>query len=584
MLYFILTLSKNGYDKSTLRVYNKMITQRIPQSFIQDLLSRIDIIELIQTRVSLKKRGYNYLGICPFHNEKTPSFTVSPEKQFYYCFGCGASGNAINFLMVFDHTEFVETITDLSTQIGLEMPTALRRSTLPELEDYYNLLEKISRYYQQRLKSSPIAINYLKSRELTGKIAKQFTIGYAPSNQENLKIFIKNHKVKAQLVTNGLLIKKDHYYFDRFRHRIIFPIRDVRGRIIAFGGRTLGKNQPKYINSPETPIFHKGNELYGLYEARKKHGRLPCFLIVEGYMDVISLHQHQITYAVAILGTATSVQHLKKLLRYTNKIIYCFDGDNAGRQAAWRALTEILPLMRDGIYIRFLFLPEGKDPDSLICKIGKDAFETKIREALPLSDVFFDHLQRKIPLHSIADKANFANKALRHLSTMPKGLFYQFLIEELAKRLAIEISEIYSLIEDNSKKETGYFRLSSQVLSLAHHAISILAQIPSLVSLISDNVFPISDAPDMRLLFKVITLLTKKQINSTAELLALWPNSQERQLIADLVGRRLLEEDRLSNNDLAIELKDAIQRLKEQTEKEKTLQLLKKKELDETVN
>ena len=560
--------------------------RRIPQSFIQDLLSRTDIIELVKARVSLKKRGHNYLGICPFHNEKTPSFTVSPAKQFYYCFGCGASGNAINFLMAFDHTEFVETIIDLSTQLGLEMPIAVRRSTLPELEleEYYNLLAKISRYYQKRLKYSPIAINYLKSRELTGKIAKQFALGYAPSNQGNLKTFIKNPKVKAQLVTNGLLIKKDNYYFDRFRHRIIFPIRDVRGCIIAFGGRTLGNDQPKYINSPETPIFHKGNELYGLYEACKKHGRLPRFLVVEGYMDVISLHQHQITYAVAILGTATNAQHLKKLLRYTNEIIYCFDGDNAGRRATWRALTESLPLMRDGIHIRFLFLPEGKDPDSLICKIGKDAFEAKIKAALPLSDVLFEYLQRKIPLHSIASKANFADTALRYLSTMPKGLFYRFLIEELAKRLAIKTDEIHSLIADNLEKKTGHFRLSFRVLSLAYHAISILAQIPSLVNVISDNAPPISDAADIRLLFKVIKLLTKRQIKSTAELLALWPDSQERQLIAELVGRRLLEEAYLSTNDLAIELKDAIQRLKEQTEKEKILQVLKKKELDETVN
>lgn len=558
--------------------------QRISQSFIQDLLSRVDIVELIQSRVSLKKRGDNYLGLCPFHNEKTPSFTVSPTKQFYYCFGCGANGNAINFLMAFDHSKFVETIADLSDQIGLEIPTAVRRSTVPELEDYYNLLEKIARYYQQQLKYSPIAINYLKSRKLTGEIAKQFTIGYAPSNWENLKIFTQNPKVKAQLITNGLLIKKDHHHFDRFRHRIIFPIRDVRGRIIAFGGRALGKNQPKYINSPKTPIFQKGNELYGLYEARKKQGKLsPCFLIVEGYMDVISLHQHQITYAVATLGTSTNVQHLKKLLRYTNEIVYCFDGDNAGRQAAWRALTEILPLMRDGIHIRFLFLPEGKDPDSLICKIGKNAFEAKIKAALPLSDVFFEHLHKEIPLHSIANKADFAKKALKYLNTMPKGLFYQLLVEELAKQLTVRVSEIHSLIEDNLEKETNHSRLSSQVLSLANHAISILAQIPSLASLILENVFPISDAPDTQLLFKVITFLTKKQINSTAELLALWPNARERQLIADLVGRRLLEEARLSTSDLAIELQDAIQRLKEQHEKEKILKLLKKKELDETV-
>ena len=556
--------------------------QRIPQFFIQDLLSRVDIVELIQSRVGLKKNGQNYLGLCPFHNERTPSFTVSPTKRFYYCFGCGASGNAINFLMGFDCTEFIETIINLSDQLGLEIPIEARRSGSPELEDYYNLLTKITRCYQQQLKRSLIAINYLKSRGITGEVAKQFTIGYASPNWENLKAFTKNSKVKTQLIINGLLIKKDHCYFDRFRHRIIFPIRDFRGRIIAFGGRALGNDQPKYMNSPETPIFHKSNELYGLYEARKNQADLSCFLIVEGYMDVISLHQHQITYAIATLGTATNAQHLKKLLRYSNEIIYCFDGDNPGRRAAWRALIESLPLMRDGIHIRFLFLPEGEDPDSLIRKIGKEAFEEKIKAALPLSDVFFEHLQREIPLYSLSDKANFSKKALQYLNIMPKGLFYQLLIKELAKRLAVRIDEIYSLIEDNLEKKNvlkNHRRPSFQVLSLAYHVISILAQIPSLVTLIPKDALPISSAPDMQLLLKVVKLLTKKQINSTAELLALWSDPRERQLIANLVGRRLLEEARLSTNDLATELRDAIQRFKEQSEKEKMLQLFRKKNL-----
>lgn len=557
--------------------------QRIPQSFIQDLISRIDILELIQSRVNLKKRGYNYLGLCPFHNEKTPSFTVSPTKQFYYCFGCGATGNAINFLMQFNRTEFVETITDLSFQLGLEIPLDTRHSNSPEREEYYTLLKKIASYYQQQLKHSPIAINYLKSRALTGEIAKQFALGYAPLNWENLKVFIKNSKIAAQLITHGLLIKKDYRLLDRFRHRIIFPIRDVRGRIIAFGGRALGNEQPKYINSPKTPIFHKGNELYGLYEARKNQANLSCFLIVEGYMDVITLHQYQIFYAVATMGTTTNAQHLKKLLRYVNEIIYCFDGDKAGKQAAWRALTESLPFMRDGIHIRFLFLPEKEDPDTLIRKIGKDAFEEKIKAALPLSEVFFQYLQREIPLHSIANKANFAKKALEYLSSMPKGLFYQLLIKELSNQLGIEIDKIYSLIKDNLKKghtSPNHLFSSSKVLSLGYHVISILVRIPSLVNLIPKDFLLISNMPDIQLLFKVITLLTKQKINSTAELLALWPDSQERQLIADLLGRRLLlEEAHLSAEDLAIELKDAIQRLKEQAQKEKTWQLLRRKNL-----
>lgn len=556
---------------------------RIPQSFIQDLLSRIDIVELIQSRVTLKKRSCNYFGLCPFHNEKTPSFTVSPTKQFYYCFGCGASGNAINFLMAFDRTEFVETIKDLSAQLGLKIPTEVKHPHSLKQEKHYNLLATIALYYQQQLKHSPIAINYLKSRGLTGDIAKHFALGYAPSNWENLKKFSKNSKIKTQLIINGLLVKKNNRVFDRFRHRIIFPIRDVRGRVIAFGGRALNNNQPKYMNSPETPIFHKSNELYGLYEARKSQANLSRFLIVEGYMDVISLHQHQIPYAVATLGTATNVQHLKKLLRYVKEIIYCFDGDNAGRQAAWRALLESLPLMRDGIDIRFLFLPAEEDPDSLIRKIGKGAFEAKIKTALPLSEVFFQHLKKETPIHSIMGKANFAKKALEHLRTMPKGLFYQLLIEELANRLAVATDEIYSIIEDNAPQNT----LSNHpsVLSLAQRAISILAQTPSLVVLIPKDFFSIiNETSDMQLLLKIIRFLNRCQVNSTGELLALWGNSQERQLISNLVGRSVLQEARLSLEDLTTEFKDTIQRLKEQAEKEKTWGLLRKKELDETVN
>ncbi|AUJ58592.1 DNA primase [Coxiella-like endosymbiont of Amblyomma americanum] len=559
--------------------------RHVPQSFIQDLLSCVDIVELIQSRVNLKKKGPNYLGLCPFHNEKTPSFTVSPTKQFYYCFGCGASGNAINFLMMFDRTEFIEIIKELSSKIGLKAPITIHPPVSFELKNFSDLLSKIARYYRQQLKRSPIAINYLKTRKLTGQIAKQFALGYAPLSWENLKTFAEHPTVKNQLIINGLLIKKNHFYFDRFRHRIIFPIRDIKGRVIAFGGRAISRHdQPKYMNSPETPIFHKSNELYGLYEANKKQTNLPKFLIVEGYMDVIALHQHQITYAVAILGTSTNAKHLKKLLKYTNEIIYCFDGDSAGRKAIWQAITESLPLMHNGIDIRFLFLPEGEDPDSLIRKIGKHAFEERIKAALSLSDVFFDLLKREIPLYSIANKIHFAKKALEHLSKMPKGLFYQLLIDKLAKYLSIELSEIYSLVEDNSKKETRYYRLFSQILSLAHHAISILAQTPSLVNLALKDVDAISNGPDTQLLVKVIKFLKEKQIKSTAELLGLWINSQERQLIADLVGRRLFEGSRLSIDNLAVELQDAIQRLKNQIEKEKTLQLLKKQELEEIIN
>ncbi|WP_264856133.1 DNA primase, partial [Coxiella burnetii] len=557
-----------------IRATNAM-NKRIPQSFIQDLLSRTDIVELIQSRVAIKKRGANYLGLCPFHTEKTPSFTVSSSKQFYYCFGCAAHGNAISFLMAFDRMEFLEAVTDLANQLGIEIPhETIGQSKTAEINDDFVLLTTISRFYQRELKRSPTAIHYLKSRGLTGETAKQFAIGYAPNAWENLRPFAKNSKTQSQLVTHGLLVKKENRCFDRFRHRIMFPIRDVRGRVIAFGGRSVGEDLPKYMNSPETPLFQKGNELYGLHEACKTHRPLPRALIVEGYMDVVSLHQHGITYAVATLGTATSVRHLQKLLRYTHEIIYCFDGDDAGRQAAWRALTSALPVMREGIHIRFLFLPQGEDPDSLIQKIGREAFENKIDQAPPLSEVFFSHLQKEIPIRSIDDKAAFAKQALEHLRPMPRGIFYQLLLEELAQRLTLDLSELDSLTVAPPPMPAA----STRVPSLAYHALSILAQAPSLVSVIQDMTIPKSEDPQIQFLAKMVLFLKKRPVANTGELLAFCPESQRR-LLAQLAAYKT----GLSEDDLAAELKDAINRLHEQHQKEEAFQALIKASHKETL-
>lgn len=536
---------------------------RIPQSFIQDLLSRTDIVDLIQARVNLKKRGNNYLGLCPFHNERTPSFTVSANKQFYYCFGCGAHGNAINFLMAFDRMEFIEVITDLAVQQRLEVPTEIAQRSQPtKSNDYYTLLAKISRYYQRELKRSTIVIDYLKFRGLTGEIAKRFAIGYAPSRCENLRFLAKNPKIQSQLIANGLLIKKKNRCFDRFRHRIIFPIRDIQGRVIAFGGRALGNNQPKYMNSPETPIFHKGNELYGLYEAYKTHRELQRILIVEGYMDVISLHQHQITYAVATLGTATSARHLKKLLRYTNEIIYCFDGDEAGRHAAFRALIESLPLMRDGIHIRFLFLPEGADPDNLVQKIGQKAFEIKIKRALSIEKMFFQSLEKEIPIRSLDDKAHFAKRACEYLDTMPQGIFRQFLLNQIAKRLGTNADQIRSLLLSSSPPLSPSFPTQNRVLSPAYRAVAALLQKPKLIAEIN----PLPDFEDVQvpgigLLIKLIAILKNFPTISTGVLLEKWHNKIERHRIAQLAAYQL---PILADEGLLAELKGALSRLQEQ--------------------
>lgn len=422
-----------------------MTNKRIPNDFIQDVVARSDIVEVIQARVSLKKRGNNYLACCPFHQEKTASFSVSQEKQFYYCFGCQASGNVISFLMAYDRMDFIEALSYLAAQQGLELPQQQDDSQQENYRALYAVLEEVTLHYQQQLRVSQPAINYLKSRGLIGKTAKEYGIGFANNSWDGLLQHLPNKQ--QSLTTNGLLIHKDNQKtFDRFRNRIMFPIRDLRGRVIAFGGRSIGDDMPKYMNSPETPIFHKGREVYGLYEARKHCKHLDHLVVVEGYMDVISLYQHGIPYAVATLGTAISQTHIQKILRYTNHLVFCFDGDRAGRAAAWKALTISLPILRDGISLKFLFLPEGEDPDSLVKQQGQQAFEQLVTQAAPLADVFFDQLQQDIPIDSVSSRAQFAKQASDHLNTMPPGIFQSLLYDRLAEILHIARQDLEQLI------------------------------------------------------------------------------------------------------------------------------------------
>src|SRR5579872_117414 len=383
----------------------QLMANRIPREFIQLLLSRIELVDLIDGRVPLRKKSANnYFACCPFHTEKSASFSVSQNKQFYYCFGCGAHGNAIDFLMQYDRLEFPEAIEALARQAGLEVPREAGTVSRPVVSDhFYTLLEDAAKFYQQQLKQSPTAIDYLKKRGLSGEMAKEFGLGFAPAGWDHLlQTLAKTDALKQALLDTGMLIKKDDGgYYDRFRERIMFPIRDRRGRIIAFGGRILEKGEPKYLNSPETPLFQKGHELYGLYHAQQRNRQLDRVLIVEGYMDVIGLFQHGITYAVATLGTATTTTHLQRLFRHTSEVIFCFDGDEAGRTAAWRALLVTLPIMHDEISIRFLFLPEGEDPDSLVRKEGKQDFENRIQNAATLSHFFFQSIAAQSNLTSL---------------------------------------------------------------------------------------------------------------------------------------------------------------------------------------
>jgi DNA primase len=427
---------------------------RIPQSFIDELVSRVDIVEVIDARVPLKKHGREFTACCPFHNEKTPSFTVSPSKQFFHCFGCGAHGTALGFLMDYEHMDFVEAVRQLASMVGLEVPQEAGE-TRSDLAPLYAVLDQAARLYRETLKNSPEAIGYLKARGLSGEIAAEFGIGFAPAGWDTLlKVLGNDEPGRQHLSAAGLIIRRDDGgFYDRFRERIMFPIRDTRGRIIAFGGRVLGKEEPKYLNSPETPLFHKGRELYGLYEARQALRDIPRLLVVEGYMDVVALHQHAFHYAVATLGTATTSEHLQRLFRVTSEVVFCFDGDRAGRAAAWRALENALPEAREGRQIKFLFLPEGEDPDSLVRKEGQDRFEAHIKQAVPMSSFLLDSLTTQTDLGSLDGRARLVELARPHLLRLPTGVYREMLITELARRAQVDSGKLSMLRQAPGRTE-----------------------------------------------------------------------------------------------------------------------------------
>ncbi len=463
---------------------------RIPQSFIDDLVSRVDIVEVIDARVPLKKQGREFTACCPFHTEKTPSFTVSPGKQFFHCFGCGAHGTALGFLMDYEHLDFVEAVQQLAAMVGLEVPQEAGQARTGHA-DLYAVLEQAARVYRETLKNSPAAIDYLKGRGVSGEIAAAFALGFAPAGWDTLlKDLGKDEAGRRHLSAAGLIVQRDDGgFYDRFRERIVFPIRDSRGRIIGFGGRVIGAEEPKYLNSPETPLFHKGRELYGLYEARQALRELPRLLVVEGYMDVVALHQHGIRYAVATLGTATTPEHLHKIFRVTPEVVFCFDGDRAGRAAAWRALENALPEAREGRQIRFMFLPEGEDPDSLVRKEGKDGFEARIRQALPLSSFLLDSLQAQTDLGSLDGRARLVELARPYLQRLPAGVFQDMLIAELARRAQVDSGKLSMLSRTPGLAQPAAKAGSASRPSLTgpvRKAIALLLNQPGLASLAGD--------------------------------------------------------------------------------------------------
>ena len=444
----------------------------IPQSFIDDLLHRTDIVEVIDKRVPLKKRGNNYTACCPFHNEKTPSFSVNQDRQFYYCFGCGAGGNAIGFVMNFEQSEFPQALETLARDAGLEVPreeSKAQQRKSSENAEIIEVLELASKFYQFQLRQhsdKDEAISYLKDRGVSGEIARDFGLGYAPTGWDNLiKAVVTKEKHEQSLLRAGLIIQRNkdtnddnekdsqRRYYDRFRERIIFPIRDSRGRTIAFGGRVLNDEKPKYLNSPETAVFHKGAELYGLFEARKSGEKFSKLLLVEGYMDVIALAQMGIRNAVATLGTATSSRHLIRMFRQVAEVIFCFDGDDAGSAAAWRALETTLPLMEDGRQVKFLFLPRGTDPDTHVRAVGKEKFEAELESAKPLEDFFFEKLSEDLDMNSIEGKARLSNLSKKYIRQIPRGVYAQLMLDRLSQTLGVSNESLDQLLSTNAPKQ-----------------------------------------------------------------------------------------------------------------------------------
>ncbi|HCG8220126.1 TPA: DNA primase [Vibrio parahaemolyticus] len=531
----------------------------IPRSFIDDLLARLDIVDIIDARVKLKKKGKNYGACCPFHNEKTPSFSVSQEKQFYHCFGCGAHGNAIDFMMEFERLEFVEAIEELASYLGLDVPREQRsggggqfksgpQASSSEKRSLYDLMGSIAQFYRNQLKqpSSKVAIEYLKDRGLSGEIVQKFGIGYVADEWDLVrKNFGQNKDNQDMLVTGGMLIENDKgNRYDRFRGRIMFPIRDRRGRVIGFGGRVLGDGTPKYLNSPETPIFHKGKELYGLYEVLQAYREPPRILVVEGYMDVVALAQYGVDYSVASLGTSTTGDHIQMLFRQTNTVVCCYDGDRAGKEAAWRALENALQFLKTGNTLKFLFLPDGEDPDSYVRKYGKAAFEQQIEQATPLSSYLFDNL---IELHQINLGNNEGKSALRAYASALIDKIPDPYFQELLEKLLDERTGFDNRLRQPRKKisETRPQPHKEIKRTPMREVIALLIQNPSYAQMVPDlsSVRDLS-IPGLSLFADVLDKCQAHPHINTGQLLEHWRNSQNEALLSRLASWDIpLDED-----------------------------------------
>ncbi|HSD97060.1 MAG TPA: DNA primase [Sulfuricaulis sp.] len=560
---------------------------RIPKQFIDELLTRSDIVDVIDSYVPLKKAGKDYKACCPFHEEKTPSFTVSVDKQFYHCFGCGAHGSAIGFLMDYEHMSFVEAVEDLATRAGLKVPKEAGIISEQDKDSGANLLEilrEASRFYRQQLREHPQAgraVEYLKGRGITGEVAHEFGLGFAPDGWDNLlRALGKDDASRDALARAGLVVKKEGGgYYDRFRDRVMFPIEDHRGRVVAFGGRVIDKGEPKYLNSPETPLFHKGRELYGLFHAREAIKRENRVLVVEGYMDVVALAQFGVDFAVATLGTATTRDHLERLFRHAPEVIFCFDGDRAGREAAWRALDNALPALREGWQASFLFLPEGEDPDTLVRKEGRDAFLARLKTATPLPEYLFDNLMRQVDMNRMDGRARLVELARPLLSKMPTGVLRQMMLDRLAELSRMDVGKLP--VPSGNTEPANVFRPArrgsasgpQEPPSIVRRAIALMLQHPVLAKKLSnEGELAGLDLPGMPLFLELYNLLKNSPTLNTAAIIESFGDSEYKHHLSRLA---VWDYPAMTEN-VEMEFDSVINRLCAASSKQRTERLLQK--------
>lgn len=535
------------------------MTGRIPQNFIDEVLRRTDIVDLIGASIRLKKTGKNYSACCPFHNEKSPSFSVNREKQFYHCFGCGASGNALSFVMQHEHREFIDGLEYLANKAGMSLPETSQQQNQVSRQPLYDILEAAAQFFEQQLQHSPQrdkAQAYLQKRGLDSATIQQWRIGYAPAGWDNLvKALADTPEKQALLLEVGLIVHQEQRdsYYDAMRERVIFPIRDFRGRVIAFGGRVLDDSKPKYLNSPESPIFHKGEELYGFYESKQAKQNFTKVMVVEGYLDVIAVHQAGLPFAIATLGTATSTTHLERIFRSVSEVVFCFDGDNAGRKAAWRALESTLPTLKEGVGANFVFLPDGHDPDSLVKAEGTEAFNQRLREGLSLADFLFNHLSIDLRLDSLEGKSRLASLAKPFIEKVPVGVYRQLLWQRLSQLTGLDEQALKSAmplaaptVTPNTNYETAKTTPTSQPKrhyqtmsnppklrslagrsSLSDKAIQLLLQKPDAVLHLELTHIPLNGETD--LLLEIIKFCQAQPDSTSISILGAWQGTEEGQ-------------------------------------------------------